>query len=53
MNEKRYAYDPHGNVKTLWQRLSELSETKRIDCEYDLISGKVNQFLRQKVLILP
>jgi hypothetical protein len=44
----RYAYDPHGNVKTLWQRLPELSETKKIEYNYDLISGKVNELVYQK-----
>ncbi|GGH18344.1 hypothetical protein GCM10007352_29000 [Mucilaginibacter phyllosphaerae] len=43
-----YDYDLDGNVRTLWQQISGLpnSETeaglKRIDYEYDLISGKVN-----------
>ena len=43
-----YSYDIHGNVKTLWQHNNTLSMSvptqmiKRIDYEYDLISGKVN-----------
>ncbi len=36
-----YNYDLDGNVKTLWQQISGLP-TKRIDYEYDLVSGKVN-----------
>ncbi|MES2061784.1 MAG: RHS repeat-associated core domain-containing protein [Bacteroidota bacterium] len=43
-----YSYDVTGNVKTLWQQVDGLTATtapKRIDYEYDLISGKVN-FLR-------
>ncbi len=42
-----YSYDIHGNVKTLIQDNPELSvynqEYKRMDYEYDLISGKVNE----------
>jgi len=46
-----YNYDIDGNVKTLWQQiggltdvsnLAEPTKLKRIDYEYDLISGKVN-----------
>ncbi len=43
-----YTYDIHGNVKTLWQQNPTLTGTiagqalKRVDYEYDLISGKVN-----------
>jgi RHS repeat-associated protein len=41
-----YSYDIHGNVNTLWQHNKQLSvsgqDLKRIDYEYDLISGKVN-----------
>lgn len=41
-----YSYDIHGNVKTLWQENQSIpvtdQRTKRIDYEYDLISGKVN-----------
>lgn len=42
-----YSYDIHGNVKTLMQDYTELAalnqQYKRIDYDYDLISGKVNQ----------
>lgn len=43
-----YDYDLDGNVKTLWQQINGLhqdgsnTDLKRIDYEYDLISGKVN-----------
>jgi RHS repeat-associated protein len=41
-----YSYDVHGNVKTLWQDNPSITTNsqglKRIDYEYDLISGKVN-----------
>jgi RHS repeat-associated protein len=43
-----YNYDLNGNVKTLWQQIDGLYQNatntglKRIDYEYDLISGKVN-----------
>jgi len=43
-----YTYDLDGNVKTLWQQLDGLSTAttntglKRIDYEYDQVSGKVN-----------
>ncbi|MFI5171123.1 MAG: RHS repeat-associated core domain-containing protein, partial [Chitinophagales bacterium] len=44
-----YSYDIHGNTKVLWQENRELpsaisnQELKRIDYNFDLISGKVNQ----------
>lgn len=41
-----YSYDIHGNVQTLFQENQKVSsiqdKTKRIDYEYDLISGNVN-----------
>ncbi len=41
-----YSYDVHGNVSTLLQDNPTLSSIKqrfkRIDYDYDLISGKVN-----------
>jgi len=43
-----YTYDIDGNVSSLWQQLDGLYEPitnaglKRIDYEYDLVSGKVN-----------
>lgn len=41
-----YSYDIHGNVKSLWQENKDITvggqTLKRIDYEYDLISGKVN-----------
>lgn len=40
-NATYYNYDIDGNVKTLYQQVKGL-ETKWIDYEYDLISGKVN-----------
>jgi RHS repeat-associated protein len=42
-----YDYDPMGNVKTLWQQVDGLS-LKRLDYDYDLISGKVNLISYQK-----
>ncbi|OFY82815.1 MAG: hypothetical protein A3F72_01650 [Bacteroidetes bacterium RIFCSPLOWO2_12_FULL_35_15] len=44
-----YSYDIHGNVKTLIQDFTSLGITnssqryKRMDYDYDLVSGKVNQ----------
>jgi RHS repeat-associated protein len=49
-----YAYDLSGNVKTLVQHVKALiaadpdNGKKRIDYEYDLISGKVNKVAYQK-----
>jgi RHS repeat-associated protein len=49
-----YSYDYIGNVKTLYQENSKLSEfdavtgIKRIDYEYDLVSGKVNKVKYQE-----
>jgi RHS repeat-associated protein len=43
-----YNYDLDGNVKTLWQQIDGLYQNstntglKRVDYEYDLVSGKVN-----------
>ncbi|SHN29634.1 RHS repeat-associated core domain-containing protein [Chitinophaga sp. CF418] len=37
-----YSYDQIGNVKTLWQQMADL-DTKQIDYQYDLVSGKVNK----------
>ena len=43
-----YSYDIHGNVKALWQDNPQLTgdlagqRFKRIDYDYDLVSGKVN-----------
>ncbi|UPK72618.1 LamG-like jellyroll fold domain-containing protein [Chitinophaga filiformis] len=37
-----YTYDQIGNVKTLWQQMAGLN-TKQIDYQYDLVSGKVNK----------
>ncbi|OFY82862.1 MAG: hypothetical protein A3F72_01890 [Bacteroidetes bacterium RIFCSPLOWO2_12_FULL_35_15] len=46
-NATHYSYDIHGNVKILIQENKKLSLTsqqlKRIDYDYDLISGKVNK----------
>ncbi|WP_439697096.1 RHS repeat-associated core domain-containing protein [Mucilaginibacter sp. AW1-7] len=42
-----YNYDLDGNVKTLYQQIAGL-ELKRIDYEYDLVSGKVNFVSYQK-----
>lgn len=36
-----YSYDLMGNVKSLWQQIEGLG-LKKIDYEYDLISGKTN-----------
>jgi len=41
LNATYYSYDIGGNVKTLWQKIEGLG-TKKIDYEYDLVSGKVN-----------
>ena len=52
-----YSYDIHGNVKTLFQDNRKLSAAnsvfdpqrfKRIDYDYDLVSGKVNLVSMQK-----
>jgi len=43
-----YTYDISGNVKTLWQEIGELrtldgNGIKKMDYDYDLVSGKVNK----------
>jgi RHS repeat-associated protein len=47
-----YSYDAVGNVKTLIQDIPELESIghrfKRIDYDYDFVSGKVNKVLYQK-----
>ena len=47
-----YSYDIHGNVSTLVHDIRELGKVgqrfKRIDYDYDLVSGKVNQLDYQK-----
>ena len=46
-----YSYDIHGNVKSLYQQNNDILATgqqiKRIDYEYDLISGNVNKVIYQ------
>ena len=51
-----YSYDVHGNVQTLWQDNPPLADIstqlesqrfKRIDYDYDLVSGKVNDVYYQ------
>jgi RHS repeat-associated protein len=42
-----YSYDQLGNVKTLWQQILDLG-VKRIDYQYDLVSGKVNKVRYQQ-----
>ncbi|MBD1395428.1 RHS repeat-associated core domain-containing protein [Mucilaginibacter glaciei] len=41
LNATYYSYDIDGNVNTLWQQVNGLG-TKKVNYEYDLISGKVN-----------
>lgn len=48
VNGTYYSYDIAGNVKRLYQSLNGLGETKTLDYEYDLISGKVNFLAYQK-----
>jgi|GEM_PF-1546603 len=45
-----YSYDVHGNVKTLIQQVRDGQRElkKRIDYDYDLVSGKVNYVYYQK-----
>ena len=47
-----YSYDIHGNVSTLVHDIRELGKVgqrfKRIDYDYDLVSGKVNRLDYQK-----
>ena len=49
-----YSYDIEGNVKILWQDIPELesidatSGLKRLDYDYDIISGKVNRLSYQQ-----
>lgn len=49
-----YSYDPHGNVETLIQDFPELNGAPwyrrffKIDYDYDLVSGNVNQVSYQK-----
>ncbi|RBL89109.1 RHS repeat-associated core domain-containing protein [Chitinophaga flava] len=53
-NASFYSYDLLGNVKTLWQyqQRLELAKTgqgmKRMDYDFDLVSGKVNNLFYQK-----
>ncbi|WP_083727795.1 RHS repeat domain-containing protein [[Flexibacter] sp. ATCC 35208] len=42
-----YSYDQIGNVKTLWQQVQDLG-VKRVDYQYDLVSGKVNKVRYQR-----
>jgi len=46
-----YSYDIHGNVKTLWQENPEIPDVnhqlKKLEYEYDLVSGKVNKVTYQ------
>jgi len=42
-----YSYDQLGNVKTLWQQVLDLG-VKRVDYQYDLVSGKVNKVRYQQ-----
>ncbi|OMP74818.1 RHS repeat domain-containing protein [[Flexibacter] sp. ATCC 35208] len=41
-----YSYDQVGNVKAMWQQIEGL-ETKQIEYNYDLASGKVNKLRYQ------
>ncbi len=45
-----YSYDVHGNVKTLIQQVRDGQRElkKRIDYDYDLVSGKINRIYYQK-----
>lgn len=43
-----YSYDMAGNVEKLWQYIPELG-LKRIDYQYDLVSGKVNFVAYQNI----
>lgn len=51
-NATHYSYDIHGNVQTVLQEYPELAALghafKRIDYEYDLISGNVNALYYQR-----
>jgi hypothetical protein len=42
INASYYNYDLSGNVKSLYQQIAGLDSIKRLDYEYDLVSGKVN-----------
>ncbi len=47
-----YSYDVNGNAKSIWQsiealRVIENNGRKRIDYDYDLVSGKVNRVVYQ------
>ncbi|SHL81608.1 RHS repeat-associated core domain-containing protein [Chitinophaga jiangningensis] len=42
-----YSYDIAGNVKTLWQKVFGLGEMKKLEYNYDLVSGKVNSLRYQ------
>ena len=49
-----YSYDIAGNVKILWQDIPELESLdataglKRLDYDYDIISGKANRLSYQQ-----
>ncbi|WP_421939095.1 RHS repeat domain-containing protein [Pedobacter sp.] len=47
-NATYYSYDYAGNVKSLYQKINGLAEIKRLDYEYDQVSGKVNFLAYQK-----
>ncbi|BDD12887.1 hypothetical protein FUAX_53190 (plasmid) [Fulvitalea axinellae] len=42
-----YSYDIHGNVKSLLKKIPGMDDAKRLDYEYDLISGNVNRVYYQ------
>jgi RHS repeat-associated protein len=42
-----YSYDLMGNVKSIWQQVSGLSELKKTDYQFDLASGKTTAVLYQ------
>ena len=46
-NAQHYSFDIHGNVKTLVQEIGNKTLVKRLDYEYDFVSGNVNQVLYQ------
>ncbi|MDQ6755393.1 MAG: hypothetical protein M3004_00505 [Bacteroidota bacterium] len=52
-NGTHYSYDINGNVKTLWQEIGKMrplsdNGIKRMDYDYDLVSGKVNKAMYQE-----
>ncbi len=47
-NATHFSYDAHGNAKTLIQEIANKTLVKRLDYDYDLVSGNVHFLYYQK-----